>query len=361
MSAVWPLWFGEKVAERLNARAIAHRDAGRLGPASAAAIQARAVVVRRRAESSPAVAMVWHTIGTIREEESNFAGAGAAYGCAAAILEQHDDNAALAPMRVAVASSRARLQRILGNLGDAETLYLQTIDLARRCHGSESMEFAALLNDLAVVYKYAARLDEAERLYWRALPILAAERTQHVDVATIWHNLAGIEHTRKRFERGEAYARRAVRLREDVLGTDHVEVAKDIAALAALVQEQQRYHEAEGLYQRALLLFENVYGAEHYEMAVTYNNLAALYRARGDLTGAASLYRKSLVIKERLLGNSHPDTAVTMHNLAMLAAEQGDVEAARHLLLRAVDIFETSLGAEHPKTLAGRRSLIASL
>jgi tetratricopeptide (TPR) repeat protein len=352
---------GRKDADRLNASAIAHRDAGRLGSASAAAIKARAVVVLRRGESSPEAAIVWHTIGTIREEENNFAEAGRAYECAADILERHDDNAALTPTRIAVASSMARLQRILGNLSDAESLYLQTIALAERFYESESIELAALLNDLAVVYKYAARLDEAERLYLRALPIIAAQRSQHVDVATVWHNLAGIEYARKRFELGETYARRAVRIREDALGADHVEVARDIAVLASLAQEQQRYAEAEELYQRCLRIFENAYGSAHYDLAVSYNNLAAVYRARGDLAGASSLYRKALEIKERLLGISHPDTAVTMHNLAMLAMQQGDHERARELLTRAVRVFKESLGAEHPKTVVSRGSLTALL
>lgn len=325
----------------------------------AAAIEARAVVVRRRGESSPEAAIVWHTIGTIREEMSDFARADTAYGCAAAILDGHNDDATLTPTRVAVASSRARLQRILGHLDDAESLYLQTIELADRFYGSESVERAALLNDLAVVYKYAARHDEAKALYLRVLPVIAADRSRRSDVATVWHNLAGIEHARKRFDVGETYARRAVRFRQQALGADHVEVAKDIAALAALVQEQQRYDEAEELYQRAVRIFEKAYGPEHYELAVSYNNLAALYGARGDLAAAEALYLKTLDIKERLLGTSHPDTAVTVHNLAMLAIQQGDYERARHLLARAVGIFEQSLGAEHPKTLASRTRLSA--
>lgn len=359
--AVRPAWFGRNGAERLNAYAIANRDAGRLGPALAAATKARTMVVRRRGESSPEVAVIWHTIGTIREEMSDFAYAGRAYGCAAAILEHHNNNAALTPTRIAVMSSVARLQRILGNLGDAESLYLETIELAERFYGSETIELATLLNDLAVVYKYAARLDDAERLYLRALPIVAAKRSQHVDVATVWHNLAGIEHVRRRFDLGETYARRAVWIRQTALGADHVEVAKDIAALAALVQEQHRYDEAEALYNRCIRVFENIYGPGHYELAVSYNNLAALCRARGDLAGAEALYLKALDIKEHLLGKGHPDTAVTMHNLAMLALQQGDDEAARHLLTQAVQTFEDSLGAEHPKTVSSRSSLTALL
>ena len=97
-----------------------------------------------------------------------------------------------------------------------------------------------------MVHKYAARFDDAEALCRRALGIIeAACGPDHIDAATIWHNLGGVEHARGRFVGGEIYARRSVQIRETVLGPDHVAVAADLAALAALVQEQQRFDEAE--------------------------------------------------------------------------------------------------------------------
>ena len=80
----------------------------------------------------------------------------------------------------------------------------------------------------------------------RALGVVEAARAaDHIDTATIWHNLGGVEHARGRFVDGEIYARRSVQIRETVLGPDHVAVAADLAALAALVQEQRRCDEAE--------------------------------------------------------------------------------------------------------------------
>ena len=160
-----------------------------------------------------------------------------------------------------------------------------------------------LPNDLAVVYKYAGRFDEAEALYWRALPIIeTACGRGHVDVATIWHNLGGIEHARGRFATGENYVRRAVEIRQAALGSAHVAVAKDIAALAALVQAQHRSDEAERLYQRAIGIFENAFKPVHYELGVNYDILAALHAARGNHQQAQELYRRALEIETHLLG-----------------------------------------------------------
>ena len=124
----------------------------------------------------------------------------------------------------------------------AERLYLAAIAAAENHYGTGVVEVARLLNDLAVVYKYAARFDEPKR----ALGVVEAARAaDHIDTATIWHNLGGVEHARGRFVDGEIYARRSVQIRETVLGQDHVAVAADLAALAALVQEQRRCDEAE--------------------------------------------------------------------------------------------------------------------
>ena len=86
-------------AARLHARAVVHRDAGRLSSALQAAIKARMVVERRRGESSPDAAVVWHTIGTIREELSDYEGADTAYRRAAAILDSNRGDETLTPVR----------------------------------------------------------------------------------------------------------------------------------------------------------------------------------------------------------------------------------------------------------------------
>ena len=174
------------------------------------------------------------------------------------------------------------------------------------------------VNSLAVLFKYSGRFDDAAALYERALA--AAERTGASDesLATLLHNIAGLEHARGDYARGEPAARRSVELRERALGPDHPAVAADVAALAAIVDGLGRHDEAEALYLRALGTFERVYGPDHYEIAVNLNNLAGVRQAQGRLAEAEELYRRALAIKEALLGGEHPDVALTLNNLALL-------------------------------------------
>ena len=111
------------LAARLHARAVADRDAGRLSPALAAGERALTIVEHGPGEFSVDAAVVWNTIGTIREAMCDYDGAGSAYRRAAAILDRHQDDDTVVPARITVTSSSARLHRTSGRA--RLNLYLQ--------------------------------------------------------------------------------------------------------------------------------------------------------------------------------------------------------------------------------------------
>jgi len=197
--------------------------------------------------------------------------------------------------------------------------------------------------------KSQGRFADAIRLYRRALKIVAPSGDDEA-LATLHHNLGGIEHARGRFAAGEPHARRSVALRERALGPHHVEVAADVAALAALVDGAGRLDEAAALYQRALVVFSQKLGPRSLEAGLTLAGLADVQQKQGSPAPAERLYLRSLAILERVLGGRHPDVALTLNNLAHLRRETGDLARAEPLYLRALRIFERSLGRRHPHT-----------
>ncbi|HKQ89523.1 MAG TPA: tetratricopeptide repeat protein, partial [Blastocatellia bacterium] len=99
-------------------------------------------------------------------------------------------------------SRAADERRAQGRYDLAEPLYLRALSLAELFCGREDV--AALCNNLAVLYKYMGRFDEAERLYRRALPLMEQSLgPEHSEIATLYHNLGGLEHARGRFGAGE--------------------------------------------------------------------------------------------------------------------------------------------------------------
>ena len=99
--------------------------------------------------------------------------------------------------------------------------------------GPEYEDVSTVRHNLAVLYKYTGKFDEAERLYRRALPII--ERIfgpDHTEVATIYHNLGGLEHARSRFDDAEPLGKKAWVIRGAILGQDHPDTVADAAAWA---------------------------------------------------------------------------------------------------------------------------------
>jgi Flp pilus assembly protein TadD len=169
-------------------------------------------------------------------------------------------------------------------------------------------------------------------------------------VATIFHNLGGLEHARGRHARAERHARRSVRIRTADPSAPAVHLAADRAALAAILDARGEVREAERLYREAIAVFGARLGADHFEVGFNLGNLAALLQRRGQLRSAARLYARALQIKQRALGR-HPDVATTLTNFGVLRAQQGRRADAEQLLLRAHRLFVATLGARHRDTI----------
>src|SRR5207249_6098911 len=121
---------------------------------------------------------------------------------------------------------KGEICRERGEYREAEALYGQALALAEESFQNGDLELAELFNNAAVLYKYTGRFNDARRLYWRALRIVKAAG-DHRLLAGLYHNIGGLEHARGRFRRGEVFARRSVRERQQALGPDHPEVAAD--------------------------------------------------------------------------------------------------------------------------------------
>jgi len=74
---------------------------------------------------------------------------------------------------------------------------------------------------------------------------------------------------------------------------------------------QGKYKQAELLLRRALAIREQMLGSESPRTAITLAHLARLSRDQGKYAEAESLFQRALTIREKTLGPEHPDTAAT--------------------------------------------------
>ena len=194
---------------------------------------------------------------------------------------------------------------------------------------------------------------ECERLVPHLLSVAKHVDSQTIETETsalMLHQTAYYLNERADYVNSTKLYRRALEIREKVLGPDHPSVATTLNNLGGLYRAQGKYDEAEPLYRRALEIREKVLGPDHPYVATTLNNLGLLLAAQGKYDEAEPLYRRSLEIREKVLGPDHPDVAYSLHNLGTILYEQGNKSDGIAMVRRAYWIFHDKLGAQHPNT-----------
>ncbi|HEY4389160.1 MAG TPA: FxSxx-COOH system tetratricopeptide repeat protein [Ktedonobacteraceae bacterium] len=215
-------------------------------------------------------------------------------------------------------------------------------------HQFQQASAADLLDRTGSYLRERGLYSQAEPLVRRALGM----REQllgpaHLDVATSLYHLGIIYWRQGNYSDVEPLYQRALRIREQQLGPQHHGVAEPLNDLALLYTSQGKYVQAEPLYLRALSILERQLGLEHSRVADVLSNLALLYTYQGKYTQAESLYQQALRIYEQHLGPAHPRVATLLHNLALLYTYQGKYTQAESLYQRALRIYEQHLGPEH--------------
>ncbi len=215
-----------------------------------------------------------------------------------------------------------------------------------------------ILNWCGLSLHAAGNYTAAEPLYRRAMKIRETLLgNDHPDVAKTLNNLAALLFYQGNHNAAEPLYRRALKIDEVAYGKNHATVACGLSNLAQLLQDQGNYTGAEPLYRRALKIDEVAYGKNHPTVATALNNLAELLWVQGNYTRAEPLYRRALKIGEAQLGKDHPDVATFLNNLALLLDDRGKYTDAEPLYRRALKIREAKLGKDHPHTKLTRKNL----
>ena len=117
----------------------------------------------------------------------------------------------------------------------------------------------------------------------------------------------------------EAESRVAEAIKEaKKIGTQDRRLAQSLTSLAAIYLRQGKSEEAVPLFKRALEIREKVLGPGHADVGSSLNNLATGYYRLGRYNEAEPLYERSLAIWEKILGSTHSRTVTVRKNLALL-------------------------------------------
>ena len=283
------------------------------------------------------------------------------------LSEPQRDRAALTPLTVVRLLCRALALRLdavavdrrdRGQARAALRLHRLAVVVGAAGFDASDRRMAQVLNNHGVACKFAGRYDEGRRAYARALTVFdEALVTDLALLATLLHNIAGLDHARGQPQHGEPRARLGLAIREAIVAPNHPDVAADLTALAAIVDAQGRFADADVMYARALAIFEQTAGPRPLDVAVALNNRGAIAQREGRTAEAETAYRRALAVKEAILGHHHPELAPPLNNLALLLRATGRQADAEAILRRAVRVAAPALGTAHPTVQTYRHNL----
>jgi len=207
----------------------------------------------------------------------------------------------------------------------------QALAIREKVLGKEHSDTAISYNNLAFLYQYQHKYAEALELYEKALAIYKKYLVNdHPRIATVYDNIANthrdqamrkeirtwecenaLESAQVEYKEALEWYKKALDIRERVLGKDHPDTATTYHNIALLHQYQRNDKEALEWYKKALDIRERVLGEEHPSIASTYGNIGCIYCRQGKRDDALELYKKVLAIREKVFGK---DKAHKMHS-----------------------------------------------
>jgi tetratricopeptide (TPR) repeat protein len=182
-----------------------------------------------------------------------------------------------------------------GRYKEAESLYLERLEIQRRALGEEHQDTLASMSDLASMYCEQGQYDKVEPLLTKVLEI----------------------------------SRR-------VLGEEHPDTLLSMNNLGALYQNQGRYNEAEPLLTKALEGRRRVLGEEHPDTVYSMTGLGMVYYRQGRYDKADATLRRSEEIRTKSHLDSHPANlafiAMALHKLGRTDEAKASLDRLRDLL-----------------------------
>jgi serine/threonine-protein kinase len=169
----------------------------------------------------------------------------------------------------------------------------------------------------------------------------------HPETARVIYNLALAQQSLGELAEARTSCERSLRIRTASLGAEDPRTADSLEMLG-FIMSRQGDPQAETQLRRALQIKEKLLGPRNAEVARMLANLAEVIQGLGKLDEATDLLRRALAIKLEVYGPKHPHTAYALHGLGVVLVERSDYVPARQYLADALESFTAAHGPDHP-------------
>ncbi|QDU34524.1 photosystem I assembly protein Ycf3 [Poriferisphaera corsica] len=227
-----------------------------------------------------------------------------------------------------------------------------------------------VMKQLGFGLKMTGELEEAEGLYRRALGLREALiGREHLDIVPLLDDLGDLYVDQGRFSEAEAYFMRSLELNRKLRNAGDPEIGQSMKHLGENFFSLGAYRKAMEMYEGALEILVEVYGERHIDIAYLENGLGDVNHSLEKLDEAAAHYQKAIALCESLAGDDDEVIdekfggigdvlASACNNLALVYGEWGRLVEAVVLMERAIAILERGTKDESESIKISLKNLV---
>jgi len=224
--------------------------------------------------------------------------------------------------------------------------------IARWFYAEDDLEIASLLVCLGqyfvnVLGEYANALEYYKRALFIREEILGCE---HEDTATSYSHVAEALFFQGKYDESIEYNQKTLKVFEKSLEPNDLNLATIYTRIALGYSRQCDYDPALKYNFKGLDIYKKEYETNQLQIATTYNNIARVFYLQKKNRDSLSWYEKSRDIRERKQGKNHPDMADLYDNMSLVYLRLKEYDEAMKLSKKALFIREKELGKKNPKT-----------
>ena len=247
----------------------------------------------------------------------------------------------------------------LGNFSKGEKLVKQSIDLYKPSQlKSARRTYINNLDRMGRIYYRTGRFEEAESVYLEALELIKREYGTDSNYASSFYgSLASVYREKGNLLKTEAFYGKALTLADS---TQKANIAVALDNLAIAYRDQRMFKKAISLHKQSLKLQLQMHANLHPNVASAYNNLAFTYQQSGNFPKADSLHQIALSMRRKLFPPDHHHIASSVIRLGLLKIKQMHTQEAEKLLKEGYDILRKKLPADHWQVISAKGGLAVS-
>lgn len=245
-----------------------------------------------------------------------------------------------------VLNSMAIIYSDLDEYDLAEEYSIEAIRIYKMYLPRKARDYFAAMCNLATLYDILDRYEDAKELYDTILEEYTLDKSDELYTALLV-NLALLHESVGAYDLAEKAYLEAQAIFKENDKEQHPDYAALLTNMGILYHSLERYEQTENLLLQAIKIFSKGESGSFYDISSAYSTLAILYSDLEAYEKAEEYYLKTVELTESFMGSDSYDYAWSISNLGIYYEEIGAYGKAKEKYLESQQIFLDLFGEKH--------------